>query len=218
MAEEQKPVEYTNYPKFSIHANQHVQGKRQTMQFGARDNNPRFTVFTGDPADTVNKGIIYAPFSPEVFHIFLNSFEEIIKGPNDVKAKIDSRTYGKKEDGSTDFTIKIVVSELWYGKDEHGFCWMSVTAPNRPRIKFVLKVSDFHCLFKPSGEQFTEIEASVLQAQATIDGLREAVYNMTSGSKTTYVSGAGRAASTKTTQYQQKGAAIGDDFGSDMPF
>lgn len=172
-------VLFLNYPKFDLFAEtpDHP-GKRSRMAFGTRDGNPRITVFTNVPSDNVNKGVIYAPFTPDVFLSFLDLFEKAIKNGLDTKYKIDCKTYARTSDGKTDFENKVVTSQLWFGKDKNGICWICVTAENRPRIPFKFKMSDFHTFHHGDGRPFTEAEGSDIVAMSTVIGLRQIITNM----------------------------------------
>lgn len=146
--------------------------KRPRLVWGVRDNNPRITVYTNLETDKASKGVIYAGINPETFYIFLNLFEKILAGPNGEKNKIDcfgtKWVDGERQEG------KVLISELWFGKSAEGIAWLSLTAPDRPKIRFDLQISDYHKLFHNDGTVFTEQEGSILQAQALILGLRHA--------------------------------------------
>lgn len=139
-----------------------VENKRARLSFGMLDVNPRITIFTNNPEDKVNKGVLSAAMNPETFMMFLNRFEAITRGPADKKEKIPC--YQGKE--------RVKVSDLIFGKDADGFCWLSVVAPNRPNIKFTFKMSDWHELQLADGTKFSETDCSVLEAQAKIQILR----------------------------------------------
>lgn len=147
-----------------------VQGNRSRFVWGIRDGNPRISVFTNDPKDTISRGVIFAGFNPETFFIFLNLFRDIIKGPNGGKGKVEQVGPQRDAQGNIlDGGTKVVQSELQYGKDDAGMCWIRLVAPQRPVIKFVFKISDYHRIFKQDGTQYTEAEASALQAYSVIN-------------------------------------------------
>lgn len=172
-------VIFINFLKFDLYAETpNVPGRRSKLSFGVRDGNPRITVFTNDPSDTINKGVIYAPFSPEVFLAFLDMFEKAILNGNDTKYKIDCLTYARDESGKADLTTKVPTSQLWFGKDKTGICWMSVVSGNRPKIPFQFKLSEFHNFYHANGEKFSESENSDVVALATVRGLRQIIHNM----------------------------------------
>lgn len=147
-----------------------AEGKRSRLAWSIRDGSPRISVFTNIPNDTQQKGIISAPMNPETFFAFLNMFEKICTGDNNYKMKLDCFTAYKDKDGN--MQEKTLLSEVWFGKDEQGICWISLLAPNRPKIRFNFFISDFHRFFKQDGNPLNENESSMLQAKATISCLR----------------------------------------------
>ncbi len=140
--------------------------------------NPRITVFTRDPEDQGERngyGKIQANLDPIVFMVVMEKLERVARGPvgTEDKVKMENKNYtffgGKKSDAPQ------VVSEVQFGKDADGLVWISVTAQNRPRIKFPFGPNDFHTLFHTSGEQFSRAEASELWALAWIRLMRKMV-------------------------------------------
>ena len=146
--------------------------KRPRLVWGIRDGNPRVTVYTNLEADKAAKGVIYAGINPETFYIFLSLFEKILQGPNGEKNKIDC--FGTKWVDGERVNEKTLISELWFGKSPEGIAWLSLIAPERPKIRFEIQISDYHKLFHNDGTAFTAQEGSILQAQALILGLRHA--------------------------------------------
>jgi hypothetical protein len=142
------------------------------------------TVFTNDPKDQVSKGIMYAPMNPETFYAFLDLFEQATKSTSGTKYKIDCLTSTRDQAGNIKQDEKVLLSEVWFGKDDAGLVWLSCVAPNRPKIKFTFKVSDYHRIFK-DGSPLSEAEASCLQAMATVRILRNAFYPLVSTLKST---------------------------------
>jgi hypothetical protein len=129
--------------------------------------NPRITVFTNDPEDSGEKngyGKIQANLDPVVFFALLEKLKRVVNGPDgaDDKVKCENKNFtfpgGKRSEEPS------VVSEIHFGKDADGLCWISVTARDRPRIKFAFGPNNFHELFHRGGEQFSKGEASVLWA------------------------------------------------------
>lgn len=155
-------------------------GKRSRLVWGIRDGNPRISVFTNVDSDTV-KAPLYAGMNPETFFIFLNNFEKVIGGSAmDQKLKIDCLGNRRDKDGNMT-QEKYLVSELYYGKDANGICWIALNSEGRPRVKFEFRVSDFHKLYHSNGDQMSEAECSCLQAMATIRALRDTYYTLTGG-------------------------------------
>lgn len=153
-----------------------VQGKRSKLAWSVRDGAPRITIFTNDPKDQTNKGVIYAPMNPETFYIFADLFEDAIKGPSGAKYKIDCLTSARDSAGNLKPEEKALLSEIWFGKDENGLVWISCVSATRPKIKFIFRVSDYHRIFI-DGEALTEAKASCAQAMATIRILKNAFYS-----------------------------------------
>lgn len=139
-----------------------VEGKRSSLIWGVRDGNPRITVFTNVPNGKGNNDVLYAGIAPEEFFIFLNEFEKICNGPNNQKQKMEC--YGGKE--------KVLISNLVYGKDENGICWISLTAEGKPRIQFQFTISDYHKFIKSDGQSLSPSEASVAKALGAISAIR----------------------------------------------
>lgn len=179
MAEEQPAViKIQDFEKISLWtATPGVEGKRAKLSFGIRDGNPRFTVFTNDPSDRAQKGVITAAMNIETLYIFLGMFEKVIKSKDEVKLKIDCYTSRWENNQRTGDRIK--QSEIWFGKDAEGLVWLLLLAEGRPTIKFIIRMSDWHNIYNPSGQQVSEAEASVLEASAKLAILRNVYDRMT---------------------------------------
>lgn len=122
------------------------------LRISVLKNNPRFDVFTHVPNDKDN-GVIRAPMDGTTFFAILEKLKEMVKGPNDVAVKVVNLTGPPNN--------KVVMSTTMFGKDKKGVMWMSVTADDRPQIKFKLLPSDYHHFRHKDGEVFTEDEASI---------------------------------------------------------
>ena len=178
--EQQAKPKINELNKFTIFANAPgAEGRRSRIAWSIRDGNPRITVYTNIPSDNVNYGIISAPMNPETFYAFLELFEKVIHGESDVKYKIECYTSIPDKDGK--YTDKTLLSDVIFGKDANGVVWISVVSGNRPKIKFELKISDYHKIFHGNGNVFTESEASALQAMALVKALRATYYQYTNG-------------------------------------
>jgi uncharacterized membrane protein YgcG len=148
-----------------------AKGKWSSLQVNLFSNNPRITVYTNDPDDqgeSKQYGKITASLDAQVFFVFLGKLTEIINGSAGVeeKVKIENKNFifpgGKRSESP------VVQSELHFGKDAEGVVWVSVTARDRPRIKFAFGRNDFHTLYHKTGEQFSAGEASVLFARGWV--------------------------------------------------
>jgi hypothetical protein len=155
-----------------------VEGKKARLAWSMREAGPRITVYTNSPSDTINYGIISAPMNPETFFITLSLLEKITTGPKDTKKKIACLTSNRNSDGS--MGERVIQSEVIIGKDSEGIVWMSVIAENRPKIKFSFRIYDYHKIYNGDGNQMSEEESSVLQAQAVITALKN-IYSTLTG-------------------------------------
>lgn len=153
-----------------------VQGKWASLIWGLFSNNPRITVYTNDPNDTKDYGKISANLDAPVFFTFMQMLMQAIDAPGEFKTKIENKNYtfpgGKRSE------LPSVLSELHTGKDKDGVVYMSVTARDRPRIKFTFHPSDFHNLIHGDGRAFTEAEASVIYARGYVQLLTNMMSHM----------------------------------------
>lgn len=158
-----------------------VEGKRSKLVWSVRDGHPRISVFTNDPKDTTNKGIISAPMNPETFYTFLDLIESSVKADGEIIYKIECLTAKRDAEGKVNYNDKVHVSDAYAGKDANGMVWISLVVPNtnRPKIKFNFKISDYHKIYK-GGVPLTESEASCVQATATVNIVRAAFYPLVS--------------------------------------
>lgn len=143
--------------------------KRSTLIWGIHANNPRLTVYTNVPDDqgaATNYGKITANLDMPVFFAFLDLLYKTISSKEPCASKIENKNFifpgGKRSEHP------VVVSELWVGKDDDGSVWLSVTAKNRPKIKFTFGISDFHAFIHKDGTPYTKGETSVLFANGYV--------------------------------------------------
>lgn len=173
-AEEREPI--IEYAKYGIFAKP-LQGSNRSprLAWGSLKGNPRMTVFTNTPSDTVNSGIIYAGFNPETMFELLDAFKYIIdNGIKSSKVRIKNYTIARDATGNGAATgEKKLLCEAIAGKDERGINYVSLIAEDRPKIKFEFRISDFHEIFHNDGTPYSEEEASDAQAKAAIKGLTE---------------------------------------------
>ena len=156
-----------------------AQGKYSALIWGVYSNNPRLTVYTGDPEDASERtgyGRIAANLDTPTFFAFVNMLERMAKSDKEDKDCIKNKNYtwfgGKRSE------TPALVSTLWVGKDKEGHVWISVVAENRPVIKFIIGPSEFHSLFHGDGKPFTTGEASTLYGIGYCDILRNMVSNV----------------------------------------
>ena len=141
-------------------------GKRARLAFGIRDGNPRITVFTNDPNDKVNNGVIYAAMNPETFYGFLELFSAVLRAKEETKFKV--QCFGTRWENDKPTKEKILISDLCFGRDAEGVIWICIIADNRPKIKFEFNISDYHLLVDSDGKQFDKARASRLEAGAKL--------------------------------------------------
>jgi hypothetical protein len=149
-------------------------GKRSKLNWAVIGDNFRITIFTNDPNDTIKKGVLYAGMDPVTFELFLTKFEKILCSPNgEYQDKVDCFGAVFEDDKRTN--EKTLISHLCFGKDINGMAWISVIAPNRPKIKFFFKVSEWHKVYV-DGQQISDAEGSLAMAFSTIAVLRRVFY------------------------------------------
>lgn len=142
--------------------------KMASLSWRMLNNNPRITVYTNDPDDTVDYGKISSHLDLPTFYMFLELVQQAIDTPLGEKYwnKLENKKYtfpGGKRSEHPEVTDSLVV-----GKDEDGLIWICVDAPRRPKIKFPFMQPDFHALVHRDGSPFTQAEASKIAAQAWV--------------------------------------------------
>ena len=151
---------------------------------------PRVTVFLNNPSVTGAAGILYAPFDSATLLIVLKELEKVVLGPAGGKCKISNYTQLRENGVIVPNAEKVLQSELWFGKDTDGICWISVVMPDRPKIKFEFLLSAYHKITKSDGTEANKAEGSVLQALAVIEAVSEAYKRFTTAVKKPAVGGA----------------------------
>jgi hypothetical protein len=165
--------------KFNLSAPSTAEGKTASLTWGLHKNNPRIIVWTRDPQDMTEKngnGKIQAELDMPVMLSLIESLElAIIKEPG-WRAKLENKNYtyfgGKRSDAP------VVLTEIWVGKDKEGYVFLSVTAPNRPTIKFKVAPSSFHHWFNSDGSQYTPQQISEIYAKGYAQMLRHVYLNL----------------------------------------
>lgn len=158
------------------------QGKYANLIWGLYSNNPRLTVYTGDPNDQGNNyGKISANLDAPVFFAFLNLLKEACKPetPLDWKRSVENKNFifpgGKRSDSP------VVTSQLYVGKDKDGVIWISIVdmaIKNRPRIKFTIGPNDFHRFLEADGTPAPQGAVSQLFAQGYVTLLEGMMANL----------------------------------------
>ena len=154
-------------------------GKTSNLIWGLVANNPRITVYTGDPEDSGERngyGKIVAAMDAPAFFILLGMIENFANGPVDQKGKMDNLNYtwfgGKRSDAP------VVVSETWVGKDKEGKVFISIISGSRPKIAFYFQPPQFHQLCSADGTPLDRGQASVLAAKGYANLLKNMMSNM----------------------------------------
>lgn len=161
------PVKIVDFARLSLFTpTPGVEGQRSRLSFGTRDGNPRITVFTNDPRDTINKGILIAAMNPETFKAFCLLFKQVCESQGEIKHYVEC--YGSRWENNVKVENRVLTSTIWFGKDSDGIIWISIVADGRPKIRFNFKMSDWHNIYM-NGVQIDEATASKLEALSKLD-------------------------------------------------
>lgn len=162
---------------FSPAPNNPVGSDRQAiLMWNVYANNPRITVFTGDPTDSSeanNKGRISANLDGPVFFAFIEMVERVARSKTPLELKILNKNYSWANNKRSDEPS--VVSELHVAKEEDGSIWISVEAEKRPKIKFFIAPSDWHQICYADGRPLEKTEVTALYAMGYCNLLRSLV-------------------------------------------
>lgn len=153
-------------------------GKQAKLIWGLVNNNPRITVYTGDESEQGNEkanyGRIVANLDLPTLYTFFEMIENASSKEPGFKVKLENKNFtffgGKRSD------FPVVQTELWCGKDKEGCMWMSVTAKERPMIKFIFGPTDFHHLYNGDGTPMSKAEVSTIFARGYF-GLLKKVFS-----------------------------------------
>lgn len=143
-----------------------AKGKYSALIWGVYSNNPRLTVYTGDPDDTTKDpyGRITAALDVPTFFAFLELMKRVIVSKEEVKFSIENKNFtffgGKRSEKP------VLVSTLWVGKDKDGKVWISVISDDasRPKVRFFFGDNQFHHITHSDGSPLTPGENSTLFA------------------------------------------------------
>lgn len=148
-----------------------IEGRRASLKWSIFNGNPRATVFTNDPNDENGKGMIPAKMGPQACLAFIEYFIDFVKSGESGKFKFDC---DGTEFKNNERQAKALVAELWCGRDKEGVYWISVLAPNRPKIIFYFKISDWHRFHDKDGV-LDAARSSKYAAIAYLDNLKKAI-------------------------------------------
>jgi hypothetical protein len=152
---------------------------RSKMVWASRNGHPRVTVYTNHPQEQGLKGILNAPMDALTFKIFARKFREVCLTEGEQKGnKVDCLGSAFDDQGKRIPNEKRLVGELWFGKDANGIVWLSLVAPDRPRVKFELRLSEWHKIYF-NGQPLTEAEASKQQGLSYVETLVECFSDIT---------------------------------------
>lgn len=146
-------------------------GRRSKLLWSVRDDCPRITVFPNLTQESSPP--IFAGMDPSTFNILLLTMEKVAKGSPGEKLKVLCHRLDQ------DTKKMVVMSAVNVGKDENGMVWISVTAADKPEIRFYFKISEWHDIWI-NDKQITEAEGSVIATMAAINALRTITANITS--------------------------------------
>lgn len=147
--------------------------RQAILMWSVFSNNPRITVFTGDPSDnneTNYKGRISANLDGPVFFTFIEMLERVAKSKTHIALKIQNKNYIWKNNERS--KVPTIVSELHVGKQEDGAIYISVIAENRPNIKFYITPSDWHTFLYADGKPLDKTELITMHALGYCNLLR----------------------------------------------
>jgi hypothetical protein len=153
--------------------------KLATLIWGVFANNPRLTVYTGDPSDNSEKnayGRISANLDTPTFFAFIELLQRIAKSTVAVTRKIKNKNFVWENGKRAEFATN--VSDLIVAKDSDGTIWISVFAEDRPEVKFYMGPSDYHHLCNADNTPISKGEASELYALGYCNLLSNMVSNV----------------------------------------
>jgi hypothetical protein len=153
-----------NERKLQLHT-PNASGKNATLKFNIVKNYPRIDVYTNDDNDAKNKEPIRAAMDQPCFFLFLTLLEKAANSKESFEETIENKNYtffgGKRSEKPE------VISRVTVGKDEKGVIFITVSAKNRPKIKFPLAPTNWNYLIDiKTGEKIGEAKASHYTALA----------------------------------------------------
>lgn len=160
--------------KLNLSAPSTESGKTASLIWGLVKNNPRITVWTRDSQDMTEKngnGRIQAELDLPILFSIIEILEKLTGEEPGTRYKLENKNFtfygGKRSDKPE------VLTEIWVGKDKEGFVYISVTATNRPVIKFRIAPSTgFHTWYTQSGEPVAPAELAKAYVKGYLNILR----------------------------------------------
>lgn len=181
-----KPKTYVTFERLSLYANNKRTEKGvPKMSFGMLNDNPRITVYTNDPDDKIESGVIAAGFAPEEIQTVFQVIEKIAMGePGD---RHYCCVYRNEWIDGKPTNNKILRNKLYVGKSQQGIVELCLVEHERPKIMFQIKMSQYHGIKNAKGEDIDEGEASVMATLSLVAILKdlyrlEAIKNLTKAS------------------------------------
>lgn len=169
------PLEILEFPRASLFTPApETERERASCQFSILNNNPRISVWPRVPSDTIKAPIAAGFGTPSMLRL-LDAMEEIYKGPRGTREACTVEGYPEDENGKGGpDRRKIVKSEVIYGRDDEGICWISVVSRQQERPKLIFKYTGdfFHNFRKGDGSDFAPDEASQRHAIGNVRYLR----------------------------------------------
>lgn len=166
-------------------------GFRARLVFGERNGAPRISFM---PNLEEGPKVVAIGMGPIEFDLFLDEFEQVIRGENGKRRFIDNfavrpEVPREKPPTKDDLMLK---NRLFMGKDENGICWLGVSA-NERNTRVRILPSMWHQFYKEDGTPVTEAEASQKQSLHLIRVLRQVFARWTSRLKPPFEGGVKKA-------------------------
>lgn len=147
-------------------------GKFANLTWQVVNGNPRIVVYTGDPEDKHDYGRITAKTDIIIFSMIIEAIRKMSQAPKGEKLIINCQDYtwfgGKKSEQPE------ITAQIYVGKDQEGFTYLSVIDPvrkERPKVKFQFKPPSFSEILDKNGNPLEAEELSRLVANAYADAL-----------------------------------------------
>lgn len=138
--------------------------ERSSFGWSIFNGNPRITVWTRVPSDK-DKPPISAGIGMPAFVQLIKDMEKIFSGPPGGASAMTTMGFPKDLDPSQTSRQMVPLSDLRYGRDADGICWISLESKteDRPKIVFRWSGNNFH-VFRDKNGPLTQDVASQAQA------------------------------------------------------